>query len=439
MNVQYVDSEGYRIAYAVAGNRPDCVVIVPGWVSHIDHPMPQIEPFPVHLTELARIVTFDKRGSGASDRLAPGLVPTLEDRVIDLEAVLDEITADDVVLFGVSEGGPMALLYAALYPDRVRGLLLYGAYAKWSWDDFGLGSLADTPEQVADYLLRHWGTEQGAAFHIWQPEISKSEHARTEILQMLRAAATPSSAVSALQAAAEIDVTDVLPLINVPVVIVHRTDELAIPVRCARELAAAIPHARLVEVPGTDHSSVPWGVVATELERLLTGSVQSRPSVDRILSTVLFTDIAESTTTAASIGDAEWRDVLDWHDRVTVETVAAHGGLVVKHTGDGVLARFDGPGAAVRAAHTLIDVLRERGLSIRCGIHTGEIELRGADVSGLGVHIAARVSGLASGGEALTSRTVRDLTAGSGIIFDSVGTHELKGVPDRWEIFATSL
>jgi class 3 adenylate cyclase/pimeloyl-ACP methyl ester carboxylesterase len=431
VDVDFVESNGYSIAYSCEGSGEHDILIIPGWISHLDFPSPAMEAFIERLSRFARVIRLDKRGTGLSDRVDPEDTPTLEERDDDVLAVLDAVGSRRATIFGASEGGPMSILLAAMHPGRVDGLVLYGTYAKWLWESHGGRHFGDTVEDYEAYLLESWGRE--TQFEVLAPSLVGNSEFEDQWRRLMRMSASPTAAAAIHRMALDIDVTAVLPTVSVPTVLVHVSGDRFVPVELGREVAAGISGARIVEVPGEDHVGIPYDVIGDELELMITGQ-QAPVHAERVLATVLFTDIEDSTRTAAQIGDKAWRTVLDTHDRISAQGVTRNRGRLIKSTGDGVLASFDGPARAVRCAQELHRSLQDAGMTIRAGVHTGEVELRGEDIGGIGVHIAARVASLASGGQTLVTRTVKDLTAGSGLVFQSLGERELKGIPEPWDI-----
>ncbi|HEY8817141.1 MAG TPA: adenylate/guanylate cyclase domain-containing protein [Candidatus Dormibacteraeota bacterium] len=440
----YARNGDVNIAYQVVGDGPLDLVLVPGFISHLDlgWSYPEVVAFLRRLASFSRLILFDKRGTGLSDP-APGL-PTLEERMEDLHAVLDAAGSERAALFGVSEGGPMSILFAATYPERTTAMIIYGSTPRFAdgndGDDPrlsatpGLGAQASVWEALAS-MVEHWG--EGRSADIFAPSFAGDEAVKRGFGLMERASTSPAMIASLVEAMRRIDVTAVLPAIGVPTLVLHRVGDPLIPVEAARYTAELIPGARVVEFAGNDH--VPWlgdsDAVLDEVERFLTGARQSRQP-DRALATVLFTDIVESTQRASELGDRRWRELLATHDAKVRRQVEMHGGRVVKGLGDGYLATFDGPARAIRCGGAVVEDAGSLGVEIRAGVHTGECELLGDDVGGMAVHIGARIAAKASPGEVLVSGTVRDLVVGSGIEFDERGTHELKGVPGSWSLLA---
>lgn len=430
-----VSEDGVNIAYQVHGEGPLDLVFVPGFVSHVELVWedPALARFLRRLASFSRLVFFDKRGQGLSDRL--GRPPTLEESMDDLRAVMDAAGVERPAIFGISEGGPMSILFAATYPGRVAALVLYGTYARMlRADDFPQGISPGRYAGWADLVKEEWGGPVGVG--LWAPgEVGNAEFERWWA-RLLRQGTSPAGALELMELYREIDVRPVLPAIDVPTLVLHRQGDRLIPPRQAEYLAANIPGARYVELPGDSH--LPTGgdqeQLLDEVEEFLVGSRVSEP--ERALATVLFTDIVGSTETAARLGDRRWRDLIERHDATVRRELTVHRGTEVKSMGDGFLATFDGPARAIRCACAIREELGQIGVPVRAGIHTGEVDLIGDDVAGMAVNIGARVGALAEGGEVLVSSTVRELVVGSGIEFEERGSHELKGAPGDWRLFA---
>jgi class 3 adenylate cyclase len=357
----------------------------------------------------------------------------------DVRAVMDAAGSERAVLLGISEGVPMSLLFAATYPERVEALVCYGGMARSTYaDDYPFATPVDAlTESGFDLILPYWG--QGAVIEVSSPSQADDPEARAFAARMERASASPGMLAALARMFIEIDVRDVVPTVQVPTLVVHRRYDRLVNVRHGRWLAEHLPNAKLVELPGGDH--LPWGEGADELidevQAFLTGTHYA-PEPDRILATVLFTDIVDSTGSAARLGDQRWREVLEGHRKGVRDALARHGGREVKTLGDGFLVSFDGPARGIRCAREIVDASGKLGIQVRAGLHTGECEVMGDDLGGIAVHIAARVSALAEPSEVLVSRTVKDLVAGSGIEFSDRGVHELKGVPDTWNLHAVA-
>lgn len=435
---RYALSGDVNIAYQVIGDGPVDLVFVPGWVSNLEYAWeePSIARFYRRLASFSRLILFDKRGTGLSDR-APGF-PTMEQRMDDVRAVMDAVGSGQAALFGVSEGGSMGILFAATYPERTTALIGFGIFAKRIWSpDY---PWAPTPEQRAqffDAIRTGWGGV--VDLETLAPSRMEDERFRQWWSGFLRRSASPAAALELARWNTEIDVRHVLPAIRVPALILHRRGDRDASIEEGRYIAAAIPDARLVELPGEDH--LIWvgdsDVIVDEVQEFLTGVRPSRPP-DRVLATVLLTDIVDSTRRLAVLGDRQWRELLDAHDAIARREVGQFRGEVVRHTGDGFLATFDGPARAIRCACAVRDEMRALGVELRAGLHTGEIELREDGIGGIAVHIAARVSAQAGAGEVWVSRTVKDLVAGSGIPLTERGAFSLKGVPEEWSLFSVS-
>jgi len=435
---RYARSGDVCIAYQVAGDGPFDVVFVPGFVSHVEigWELPGFGPAFRRLSSFARLIVLDKRGTGLSDRVAH--IPTLEERMDDVRAVMDAAGSERAALVGVSEGGPMALTFAATHPERTTSLVLWGSFARTlAAPDYPYGIAAEVIERAYAMIENRWGDGTAIATIAFQG--APKDPATRELLgRFERNSATPTGAVATLRFGAETDVRHVLPAIAVPTLIVHRTGDALVPVALGRHLADHVPGARMVELPGDFHiGGLPNANddLFDVVEEFLTGvPAGGHTDVDRVLATVLFTDIVGSTERAAALGDRRWREALDAHDAAVRRELARYSGRELKTTGDGFLAAFDGPARAIRCARAIVAAARPLGLEVRAGLHTGECESRGDDLSGLAVHIGARVAGLAGSGEVLVTSTVRDLVIGAGLEFGDRGEHELRGVPGRWRV-----
>lgn len=431
---RYVKSGDAYIAYQVFGNGPRDLIYVPGFVSHIEAiwERPLRARFFERLSSFCRVIMFDKRGNGLSDRVSE--IPTLEQRMDDVRAVMDAAGAKQAAFFGVSEGGPMALLFAATYPERTTALILYGTFARWAWAaDHPMGMTDEQFEQIV--VPDKWGGP--AAIDMFAPSVAGLETARQDWASYLRQAASPSAAVATLRMAREIDARHILPTIRVPTLVLHRTGDRLVQIEQAHYLVERIPGAKLVELEGIDH--LIWtgdqDAILDETAQFLTGARQNF-QLDRILATVLFTDIVGSTEMAAQLGDHQWRGVLERYYAVVREELARFRGREIDTAGDGLLAVFDAPARAVRCACASCDALRPLAIQIRAGLHTGECEVIGDKVGGIAVHIGARVAATAGPGEVRVSGTVKDLVAGSGLRFADRGMHSLKGVAAKCHLFS---
>ena len=436
---KYARSGDYHIAYQVVGDGPLDIVFVCGGTTNVelwwDHP--DSSHFLNGLASFARLIVFDKRGVGLSERVLHSGVWTLEQRMDDLRAVMDAVGSEEAVVMGVSEGGPMSFLFAATYPERVRSLVLYGTFARlMKAADYPWGWTVELADAIVSGARAGWG-DLGGSLSLWAPSVATNPSACTWWNRFITHSASPASFETLYQMIFEIDVRNVLPTIKVPTLVIHRADDALVNVGHGRYLADHIPTAKYVEHPGQDHLWF-WGdadEILREIRGFLTG-VRSLPESDRVLATVLFTDIVTSTERAAQVGDRRWKDVLDQHDALVRRELERHRGRPVKNTGDGILATFDGPARAIRCAQAIAAGVKGLGIEVRAGLHTGEVELRGEDVTGMGVNIAARVMGAAGPGEVVVSSTVKDLVAGSGLRFADRGAHDLRGVPGEWRLFA---
>jgi class 3 adenylate cyclase/alpha-beta hydrolase superfamily lysophospholipase len=439
VEVQYAQSGDLSIAYSVFGNGPLDVVFVPGFISHqeLAWDSPFFRGVYERLGAIARVITFDKRGTGLSERtLGFG---SAEERMDDIRAVMDAVGCERAALVGISEGGPLTMLFAATYPHRASALVLWGTFARVLADaDYPIGVEAGPTEELFAMLRETWGSGQALRFFVQHgPEGPEADR---ELARYERNASTPAMVVEIMRRNVEIDVRSALPAISAPTLVVHQKGDPAVPVRQGRYLAEHIDGARITVLPGDWHVH---GAVGGEedtldvIEEFLTGERPARVAeIDRILATVLFTDIVGSTEHAAELGDRKWRDVLDRFRFAVRRELDQHRGREVNTRGDDFFATFDGPGRAVRCAGAIGVAARPLGLQVRAGLHTGEVELQGDDVAGMAVHIGARVCGLAGADEVLVTSTVRDLVVGSGIEFADRGRHELKGVPGDWQVLA---
>ncbi len=433
---RYAKSGEYSIAYQIVGDAPLDLVYVPGFVSHVEAVWedPDYARFLDRLASFSRLIIFDKRGTGLSDRVPVKLLPTLEERMDDVRAVMDAAGSERAALFGVSEGGPMSMLFATTYPERVAALALYGTYAKRvRAADYPWAPTLEEHQDRLDVVERDWGGP--VDLEAWAPSNVNDERFKRWWAQYLRLGASPAAARAVLEMTLEIDVRDILPAIRVPTLVMHRTGDRRIDVGGSRYLTERIPNARFVELDGVDH--LIWvgdyEAVAEEIGEFLTGTRQAaEPS--RVLATVLFTDMVESTSRAVSLGDARWRALISDHDRLVRAQLARFRGREIDRRGDGFLAIFDGPARAIRCALSIIERVHELGIQVRAGLHTGELDIIESGVAGIAVHTGARVMSLAGADEVLITSTVRDLVAGSGLSFSDRGIHELKGVPGSWRI-----
>jgi pimeloyl-ACP methyl ester carboxylesterase len=430
---RYALSGDVNIAYQTMGTGPVDIIMVPGFVSHVEfaHEVAGYTAFLRRLSTFARVITFDKRGQGLSDRMTGA--PSLEQRMDDVRVVMDEVGSQRAVVMGFSEGSAMSALFAATYPVRVAQLILFGGYASAPF------LLSGVEERIAR-VVKAWGT--GETMKTVSPSQAGNPDAVGQFAKLERLSASPGAvrAISLLNA--QIDIRPVLPAVQVPTLVLHRRTDGRVPIEAGRDLASRIPNARFIEYPDGDHAFWAGNAEALlgDIEEFVTGHRESSSTeLERILATVLFTDIVDSTRNAAAMGDQAWRRSLDSHDQLAKQMIDRHRGILVKNTGDGILATFDGPGRAVRCALAFSTAALQIGLPLRAGLHTGEIELRGRDIGGIAVHAAARVMAQSQSSEVLVSRVVTDLVASAGLKFSERGSHELKGLPGRWDLFAASV
>ena len=428
---RYTKSGDVNIAYQVIGTGPFDLIWIPPGNSNVElqWEFPDYARFSARLSSFCRLICFDKRGTGLSDR---GFgIASLEQRIDDVRAVMDAAGSQRAALFGQCEGGSMSVLFAATHPERTRGLVLFAAMA------YNHARLWPAEQRQArlDQIERDWGT--GASLQQLAPSKSSDDGFRRIWARFERQSASPGAAVALTRMNREIDVRPILPAIRVPSLVLHRTGDPMVPVDDSRYLAEHIPAAKYVELPGADH--LPYTGdgerVVDEVEEFLTGSRTSQAEPDRVLATVLFTDIVDSTRRAAELGDRQWRALLDRHDHMVREQLARFRGREVKNLGDGFLTTFDGPARAIRCAAAITESVKPLGIDLRSGLHTGEIELKRDDIGGIAVHIAARVANLAQPGERLVSSTVRDLVAGSGLRFQDRGLHALRGLTEEVHLY----
>jgi class 3 adenylate cyclase/pimeloyl-ACP methyl ester carboxylesterase len=431
---RYAHSGDINIAYQTMGHGPLDIVIVPGANSHVEsnHDLPGFTAFLHRLSRFARVVTFDKRGQGLSDRVSG--VPSLEERMDDVRAVMDVIGSQRAILLGFSEGSAMSILFAATYPERVSHLVLVGGFAR-----AGFSVPDDAFEAVVTATVAAWGTGQLMKGVIGTHDGNEREIALLGKYERL--SCSPGAFKTLMLMNRRIDVRSILPSVRVPALVLHSRADARVPVAEGRKLAAAIPGAKYIEYGDLPHACFAGaceGLIG-DVEEFVTGHRDGAfPETDRVLATVLFTDIIDSTRMAVEVGDQRWHELLDLHDRLAKQTVEKHRGTFVKSTGDGILATFDGPGRAVRCALAFGVAAQKIGLPLRAGLHTGEIELRGQDVGGIAVHAAARVMAQCGANEVLVSRVVTDLVAGAGLKFTERGAFDLKGIPGRWDLFVAA-
>ncbi|MBR0798606.1 adenylate/guanylate cyclase domain-containing protein [Bradyrhizobium jicamae] len=435
---QYAQSGEFNIAYQVMGDGPIDIILVPGIISHIDfqHELPGYTRFLRRLAKFSRVVTFDKRGQGLSDRLAD--IPSLEERIDDVRAIMDAINSKRAALVGFSEGASMSVLFASTYPDRVSHLVLFGGLARIS--DLLPSNLtpSETQERLAN-VVRSWGNGDFLK-KVFAGDAGNPE-AIARIAKFEKLGSSPGALKAYILSNRRIDINPILPVVRTPTLILHRATDAQVPVSLGRALAAGIPGARYIEYSSGDHAFWTGDIelVVGDIEEFVTGHRWGgEAELDRILATVLFTDIVGSTDLASKLGDHRWRALLDDHDDLSSRIVSKHRGTLVKSTGDGVLATFDGPGRAVRCALAMSEETKSIGLPVRAGLHCGEVEIRGDDVGGIAVHAAARVMAQSGSNEVFVSRVVTDLVAGTDLKFSERGSYELKGLPGKWDLFAAS-
>jgi pimeloyl-ACP methyl ester carboxylesterase len=430
--IKYARNGDAHIAFRTFGAGAADIVLVPGTISHVEHlwELPSNEYLLKRLTAFARVIVFDKRGQGLSDRIAE---QTLDERVDDVRAVMDAAGSERATVYGWSEGGAMCLMFAATHPERTSGLVLYGTFASIRHEPWALGR--ERYDQFLAHLEAHWG--EGVLLRLNAPSRKDDVAFLESFAKIERAAASPGAILALLSANYEIDVRSLLPTVQAPTLILHRAGDALVPVAAGRYLADHISGAKYVEVPGSDHlvlDQETQDVIAGEIEEFMTG-MRHYLEPNRVLATVMFNDIVRSTERAAALGDARWREVLSDYYAVVRRELTAFRGREVETAGDGMLATFDGPARAIRCAESLRDKVHLLGLNVRTGLHTGECELIDDGIGGLAVHIAARVATAAEPDEVLVSSTVKDLVAGSGLRFADRGAHVLKGVPGEWRLF----
>jgi class 3 adenylate cyclase/pimeloyl-ACP methyl ester carboxylesterase len=443
--VRYAKSGDVSIAYQVVGEGSFDIVYVPGSFSNVELSWtnPRIAAFYRRLASIGRLILFDKRGTGLSDRVAD--IPSLETRMDDVRAVMDAVASERAAIIGISEGGPMTLLFAATYPDRAWAAVIYGGFVRGTWSpEFPYEPTVAEYDQSIATIPQSWASrEQVVRTMQWLvPSAAEDQDEIAWWERYLRQSVSPGAAVALTRMRADIDVSAVLPAIPIPTLIVHRDGDQGSDVRAGRYMAAKIPGARYVELPGIDHA--PWygdsdaildAIDDFLIEEWQDAKHESEP--DRILATILFTDLVDSTAKAVEIGDRAWRELLTRHNERVRRQLVRFRGREVDSAGDGFFASgFDGPARAIRCACAIVDSVRELGLDVRAGLHTGECELVDGKIAGIAVNIGARVAGQAAPGEVLVSSTVKDLVAGSGLGFRDRGSHELKGIPGEWRLYA---
>ena len=435
---RYALSGDVHLAYQVIGDGPRDVVLVLDWASHLEALWEQgfVQEFVYALTRFARVLWFDMRGIGLSDRVADEAVAA-EEWMEDVGAVMDAAGSERATILAHGHAAQMALLFAATHSDRLESLVLLNGFARLSRaDDYPAGMPDHIRDSVLDGIEEHWGT--GAMATLLAPSIASLPGVREWYGRVERNAAGPGTALAKMRAIFELDVREVLPLVAAPTLVVQNRNDLFVRAGHGRYLAEHIPGARLLERESADHWPLPDPDLFGAIEEFVTGSRSAAEDADRVLATVLFVDVAGSTERVSELGDRRWRALLDRFEETVQRALDAHRGELMNTAGDGVLATFDGPARAIRCAWQIRDAVRQNGLDVRCGLHTGEVTRRNGDVAGMTVHIGARVSSVADPGEVLVTRTVRDLVAGSGIVFDERGDHALKGVTEQWALYAAS-
>jgi class 3 adenylate cyclase len=436
---RYVATDAGHVAYQVFGDGPLTVLFITSWFSNLDAmwDAPGLPAYFARLSSFARVICFDKRGSGVSDPVPLDHPPTLERWMDDAVAVLDAVDAEGVAVIGDTEGGPMAALLAATFPDRISALVLVNSFARWRRaPDYPIGMPDETTEKLIRRWQEHWGFT-AEIIALTAPSLADDTHARRWFQRAQRLAMPPGAAAVMFRWITAVDVREVLPSIGAPTLVLHRREARHHRIAFGHYLAEHIPGARLVELDGADTLPFHAGDVEPllgEIERFLTGTDHSPPTRRR-LSTILISDVVDSTRRASELGDARWRELLHDHDRVVRSALARFRGEELAHTGDGIVASFDGPTRAVTCAQHLLDTLAALGLTVRIGLHTGEIEVGADGVTGLAIHLASRVMAAAPDGGIVASSTVKDLVFGSGIEFTSLGERELKGVPGTWALY----
>jgi class 3 adenylate cyclase len=436
--VRYAMSGTTRLAFRVRGRGPHEIVMVPTWLSNQDAVLPSWVDGSVtdRLWSFATVVTYDQRGTGISDPVSLKELPTLEGWADDLHAVVTTAGVGPVVLVAGATSGPIAILYAATRPEQIAGLVLINTSAAMARsDDYDAGWRPETLERIVDQLERSWGT--GRFLQALDPDLPFEAAQQQDLARLERQYAPPATMGALMRQGIATDVRAVLPVISAPTLVVHTVENRITPVAAGRYLAAHIPDARLVELPGG--GNVFDDALIDEIEEFVTGVRGATTVHTRMLATLLFTDVVASTDRVVAIGDRAWRAVLDRYDDAVRRQLVRFSGREEKFTGDGMLATFDGPARAIRCGTAIREAAHQFGLEVRVGIHTGEVERRGAELAGVAVHLAHRVSESAQPGEVLVSRTVPDLVAGSGIVFDDRGEHDLKGIPARWRLFAATV
>jgi class 3 adenylate cyclase/pimeloyl-ACP methyl ester carboxylesterase len=440
---RYARSGDVSIAYQVTGDGPFDVVYVPPFVSNVElaWEVAGMAAFFEQLSSFCRLIRFDKRGTGMSDRVSG--TPDLETRMDDVRAVMDAVGSERAALVGSSEGGPMSILFAATYPDRAWGLVLCGTFPRERWaPDYPFGQREEAVRREEDEAERSATNADDLAAVVEDIAPSASAEEKAALGKLIRQSASPGARIALVRMNGQIDVRDVLPSIRVPTLVLHREEEVEVIRGGSAYIAEHIPGARLIELPGRDHAiyAGDWHAYADTIEEFLTGVWQeeqhAEQEADRVLATILFTDIVGSTAKAVELGDRQWRELLEQHHAVVRRLLLRYRGTELDTAGDGFFASFDGPARAIRCAGAITEGVRDLGLDVRAGLHTGECERTNGKIGGIAVHIGARVAAQAGPGEVVVSSTVKDLVAGSGISFRDRGAAELKGVPGEWRLYA---
>ena len=434
----YAKSGDVHLAYQAIGEGKRDIVLVLDWASHLEAvwEQPFVQEFITSLNRYARVLWFDMRGVGLSDRVVEDAVAP-EDWMDDVRAVMDSAGSKEATLVAHGHGAQMALMSAATHPDRVASLVLINGFARFSRaNDYPGGIPPAAADTLLEGIVQTWGTGLTAAY--LGPSVASDPGVQEWYGRVERFAATPGTALAKMRAILSLDVRRVLPLVRAPTLVVQNRDDAFVRAAHGRYLAEHLPNARLLERDSADHWPLPDPDLLGAIEEFVTGSRRQELETERFLTTVLFVDVAGSTERVSAIGDHRWRELLDSFDETVKRTLLTHRGELVNRAGDGVLATFDGPARAIRCAGDIRDTVRRAGLEVRCGLHTGEVTRRNEDVAGIAVHIGARVSAAALPGEVLVTRTVRDLVAGSGIAFDDRGEYSLKGVPESWALYAAT-
>jgi pimeloyl-ACP methyl ester carboxylesterase len=435
-------ADGVHVAYQVVGDGPVDMVFVMGWVTNVEAMWdePNFARFLDRLASFSRLILFDKRGVGLSDRVPDDRLPDLETRMDDVRAVMDAVGSERAVVFGVSEGGPMSMVFGATYPERTIALILYGTQADFTSRE---PAYKEDPAAYVARMEEMWGTEEFAASELagWAAPGHESDGRTVRWLaSYMRRSASPGAAIALERMNRQINATHALVSIHVPTLIVHREGDTDFLIEEVRETASRIPGARLVELPGNIH--FPWvddqDEILDEVERFVVDLGEVEAELDRSLATVMFTDVVGSTEKAAELGDRGWKELVEEHHRLVRGQLARYRGVEIDTAGDGFFSTFDGPARAVRCASSIVEAVSRLGIEVRAGVHTGEVETIDGKVGGLAVVIGSRVGAAAGRSEVLVSQTVKDLVAGSGLAFEDAGEHELKGVPERWRLYRVS-